>query len=149
MSPLCLGTLQGSEIYYPAYEKEATAIIKGVKKWSYLLSRQTFTPITDQSSVAFMLDGRRRTKIKNDKVQLWRMELAPFSYIIQYRPGQRNVGPDTFTSVNCSSVTMSFSTLQDIHNMLCHPGSTRLLHVVRSKNLPFPTTDVERIYFCL
>ena len=64
-----------------------TAIVETVKKWSHLLARQTFTLITDQRSVAFMLDSRRRKKIKNDKVQLWRKELAPFSYVIHYRPG--------------------------------------------------------------
>lgn len=138
-------TLQGSEIYYPAFEKEATAVIEAVKKWSHLLSRQTFTLITDQRSVAFMLDSRRRTKIKNDKVQLWRMELAPFSYVIQYRPGQRNTAPDSFTRAFCSLTTTTFGTLQNIHDRLCHPGLTRLLHFVRTKNLPFSTTDVKRI----
>ena len=73
------------------------------------------------------------------------MELAPFSYVIQYRPGQTNVGPDTFTRAYCSAVTMTSSTLQDIHDMLCHLGATRLLHFVHRKNLPFSTTDVKRI----
>ena len=41
-------TLQDSEIHYPAYEKEATAIIEAIRKWSHLLSRQTFTLVTDQ-----------------------------------------------------------------------------------------------------
>ena len=90
-------TLQGSERHYPAFEKEATAVIEAVRKWSHLLSRNTFTLVTDQRSVSFMFDSRRRTKIKNDKVQQWRMELASFSYVIQYRPGQQNVGPDTLT----------------------------------------------------
>ena len=118
-------TLQESEIYYPAYEKETAAVIEAMKKWSHLLSHQTFPLVTDQRSVAFMLDSRRRTKIKKDKVHLWQIKLAPFSYIIQYRSGQRNVGPDTFTRAYCSAVTMTSSTLQDMHDMLCHPGATR------------------------
>ena len=138
-------TLQGSEIHYPAYEKEATAIVEAVRKWGHLLTRNTFTLITDQRSVSFMLDSRRRTKIKNDKVQKWRMELAPFSYVIKYRPGQRNVGPDTLTRALCTVTSMTLNTLQDLHNNLCHPGVSRLLHFVRTKNLPFSTTDVKRI----
>ena len=47
-------TLQGSELHYPAVEKEATAIIEAVRKWSDFLARREFTPITDQRSVAFM-----------------------------------------------------------------------------------------------
>ena len=37
------------------------------------------------------------------------------------------------------------TTLSDIHTGLCHPGVTRLLHFVRSKNLPFSTEDVKRV----
>jgi len=52
-----LRILQGSEIHYSAYEKEATAIIEAIRKRSHLLSRQTFTLVTDQRSVAFMFDS--------------------------------------------------------------------------------------------
>ncbi len=44
-------TLQGSELHYPAVEKEATAIIEAVRKWSHFLARRHFTLITDQRSV--------------------------------------------------------------------------------------------------
>ena len=49
-------------MHYPPVEKEATAIIEAVRKWKHLLGH--FTIITDQRSVAFMLDNRNRTKIK-------------------------------------------------------------------------------------
>ena len=80
-------SLQGSELHYSAVEKEATAIIEAVRKWSDYLARREFTLITDQRSVAFMLDKRKRTKIKNNKIQGWRLELAAFIYKIKYRPG--------------------------------------------------------------
>lgn len=137
-------TLQGSEVHHPPVEKEATAIIEAVRKWSHFLARRHFTLITDQRSVAFMLDNRKRTKVKNNKIQEWRMELASFSYTIQYRPGKDNVAPDTLTRAFCCS-TMPSSTLTDIHDGLCHPGVTRLLHFVRSRNLPFSTEDVKRV----
>ena len=120
-------TLQGGELHYPAIEKEASAIIEAVRKSTHLLLRQTFTLVTDQRLVAFMLDSRRRSKIKNNKVQQWRKELSSYSYNIKYRPGKRNVGPDTLSRAVCSSLTES-SSLEDIHNNYCHPGVTRLLH---------------------
>ena len=55
-------TLQGREMHYSPVEKEATAIIEAVRKLEHLLARQHFTIITDQRSVAFMLDIRKRTK---------------------------------------------------------------------------------------
>ena len=74
-------TLQGSEMHYPPVVKEATAIIEAVRKWEHLLARH-FTIISDQRSVAFMLDNHRRTKIKNNKIHRWRLELASFSSTI-------------------------------------------------------------------
>ena len=88
-------TLNGCELHYPAVEKEATAIIEAVRKWTYFLSRQHFTLATDQRSVSFMLDNRKRTKIKNNKIQCWRLELASYSYNILYRPGKENSAADS------------------------------------------------------
>ena len=92
-----------------------------------------------------MLDSRKRTKIKNNKIQGWRLELASFSYTITYRPGKDNVGPDTLTRAFCASATSSPNKLSEIHDQLCHPGVTRLLHFVRTKNLPHSTDDVKRL----
>ena len=106
--------------------------------------------ITDQRSVHGTHVGhRKRTKIKNNKIQGWRLELASFSYTIQYRPGIDNVGPDTFTRAFCASATESNSNLSDIHKQLSHPGVTRMLHFVRSKNLPYSTNEVKKKYVLL
>ena len=35
--------------------------------------------------------------------------------------------------------------LEDIHAQFCHPGVTRLLHFVKTKNLPFSTQDVRNV----
>lgn len=135
-------TLSKSEKWYPAVEKEALAIIEAVRKWNHLLSHQHFTLITDQRSVSYMFDNRRRTKIKNNKIQTWRMELAEFSYTVNYRKGKNNVVADSFTRAHCLAVS---NNLDDIHIQLCHPGVTRLLHFVKAKNLPFSTEDAKRI----
>ena len=136
-------TLHGSEINYPAVEKEATAIIEAVRKWRHLLARGHFDLITDQRSVSFMFDRRRRSKIKNCKIQEWRLELACFSYTIKYRPGKENVPADALT--RAYSCAVNSCALKEIHDGMCHPGVTRLLHFVRSKNLPYSTEDVKAL----
>ena len=88
-----------------------------------------------------MNDNRKRSKIENNKIQSWRLELASFSYTVKYRPGKDNVAPDSFTRAFIAS--MSTSRLSEIHNGLGHPGVTRMLHFARSKNMPF-STDVEK-----
>ena len=82
-------TLSATERRYPAVVKEALAIIEAVRKWNHLLSRQPFILITDKKSFSFMFDSRKRSKIKNSKIPSWRLELAEFSYAIQYREGNR------------------------------------------------------------
>ena len=53
------------------------------------VGKTTFHYYHDQSSVAFMFDSRKRTKVKNNKIQSWRLELAAFLYAIQYSQGRR------------------------------------------------------------
>ena len=45
-------TLHGSELHYPAVEKEATAIFEAVRNRTHFLSQQHFTLVTDQRSVS-------------------------------------------------------------------------------------------------
>ena len=89
-----------------------------------------------------MIDDRKRSKIKNNKMHSWRLELASLSYTVKYRPGKDNVAPDSFTRAGIAS--MSTSSLSEIHNGLGYPGVTRMLHFVRSKNIPFSTENVKK-----
>ena len=77
-------TLQGSKRHYPAFEKEATAIIEVVRKWSHLLSRNTFTLVTDQRSVSFMFDSRGLPKLRTTRFSngVWNWLRFPMSYNI-------------------------------------------------------------------
>ena len=133
--------LHGSEIHYPAVE-EAMAIVETVRKWQHFLVHRHFTFKTDQCSVAFMFDRRKQTKIEN-KIQAWRLELGSFSYDIEYHTGKDNIAPDSFTRAFSASITVN--NLKKIHVGFCHPGVTRMLHSVKSKNLPYSTEQVKKV----
>ena len=135
-------TLSSPERRHSAVEKEACAIVEAVRKWRHYLLNNHFKLITDQRSVAFMYDTNHNGKIKNDKIQRWRVELSPFSYDVVYRPGHLNRVADTLSRNTCGSMQNLIS-LKDLHSSLCHPGVTRFYHFVRSKNLPFSLTDVK------
>ena len=134
-------SLSAPERRHSAIEKEACAIVEAIRKWRHYLLNNHFKLITDQRSVAFMYDTTHHGKIKNDKIQRWRVELSPFSYDVVYRPGCLNRVADTL-SRPCGSIQNNIS-LKDLHSSLCHPGVTRLYHFVRSKNLPFSLADVK------
>ena len=93
-----LRTLSPTEQKYPTVEREATAIIiEAVRKWAHFLHGRTFCLVKDQRSVAFMLDPLKGTKIKNNKILLWRAELGTSSYRVEHTPGVENVVPDTLS----------------------------------------------------
>ena len=76
---------------------------------------------------AFMFDQRKRSKIKNAKIQQWRFKLGTFEYTIHYRPGIKNLAPDALSRI-CGSITStpSSNNLFQVHDTLGHPGITRL-----------------------
>ena len=137
-------TLTNSERRHSAVEKEAYAIVEALRKWQHYLISRPFTLVTDQRSVSFMFDQQNKGKIKNEKIQRWRLELSSFQYDVIYRPGKQNAAADTF-SRNQFASAMTGEDLKLLHNSLCHPGITRLLHFVRTKNLPFSCEEVRKV----
>ena len=135
--------LTKSERLYSAIEKGATAIIEAVRKWGLFLHARAFTLVTDQHSIAFMLDQPKKGKTKNAKIQYWCFELGTFEYTVHHRPGWNNYAADLFSRI-CSSLTSASSNknLYYIYKTLGHPGIKRLWHFIRSKNLPYLLSDI-------
>ena len=136
-------TLSPTERRHPSIEKEACAIVEAVRKWRHYLQGTHFKLITDQKSVAFMYD-QHSSKIKNDKILRWRLELSGFSYDIVYRPGTENTVADAL-SRNCGATVSSMEQLRVLHGNLCHPGVVRMMHFVRSRNLPYSIAEVRTV----
>ena len=140
-------SLNNSERAHSSIEKEARAIVDSLKHWRHFLIGKKFTVITDQKSVSFIFAADNKGKIKNEKLMRWRLELSSFVYDIEYRPGTLNCGADALSRDSNLEVAASVSqfSLKDIHDSLGHPGISRLLHFVRSKNLPFSTSDIKNV----
>lgn len=136
-------TLTKSEQNHSSVEKEAQAIVESLKKWRHFLVGRPFQLITDQKSVAFMFNNRRSGKIKNEKIQRWRLELSCYMFDISYRPGKENGIADTMSRL-CASI-QGKPNLQEIHKKLCHPGVTRFYHWIKTKNLPYSIEEVRSV----
>ena len=90
-----------------------------------------------------MYDNKHKSKIENDKISRWRVELSQYKFDIIYHPGKENAAADALSRI--AAITHSLKELLDIHEKLCHPGVTRLFHSFRSKNLPFSQAQVKQI----
>lgn len=136
-------TLNKSELQHASIEKEAYAIFESLKYWRHYLIGRPFQIITDQRSVSFMFDQKHKSKIKNEKIMRWRLELSCFNFDIVYRPGAENAPADALSRISAS--INSRPDLATLHNNLCHPGITRMTHWVRAKNLPFSVEDIRKV----
>ena len=133
-------TLQGSELKYHIIEKEAMTIMEAVRKWSHYL-----TLITDLRSVVFMFSNEKRNKIKNAKIQEWRLELSVLDYTIKYSPVKENGVLDILShAYTCSLINSS--------TFYCWPSQWAMpprnyvtLTLCYRKNLPFSTEDVKKV----
>lgn len=137
-------SLNRSEINHHIIEKEAYAIIEAIRRWRELLSCRQFTIVTDQRAVSYMLNTKVKGKVKNDKILRWRLELTAYSFDICYRSGKENVSADALSRSHCRFTTAGVDLIK-LHDDLIHPGVQRLLHFVRSKNLPFSVDEVRRV----
>lgn len=136
-------SLNVSERHHSAIEKEASAIVESLRKWRHHLIGKHFILITDQQSVSFMFNQKHTSKIKNEKIERWRLELSCFKYDIIYRPGKQNIVADALSRV-CASADIS-KKLYELHSGLCHPGVSRMAHWIRSKNLPYSITEIREM----
>ena len=68
-------------------EEEAAAIVEALRKCRCYLTGKPFTLITSQHSVAFIFDKRKMSKIKDNKILRWCLEMTGYHYDIMYHPG--------------------------------------------------------------
>ena len=134
--------LNKTEKCYPAIEKEATAVIEAVRKWSHFLLGKHFIFYTDQRSVSFMLAGKSKGKIQNNKILSWKIELNQFSYDIKHKLGKLNVAPYALSRIVSPAIAVSKPIL-DLHNQLGRPGFARFYHFIKSRNLPFTSEETK------
>jgi hypothetical protein len=132
-----------SERNQSVVEREACAIVECCRKWRHLLHMVPhFDVVTDQRAVSFLFNSQGLSKIKNEKIARWRIELSEFRFNISYRPGPLNAAADALS--RCGAVR-DLKNLRVLHSSLCHPGVTRMNHFVKTRNLPYSLDDVQTV----
>ena len=79
-------------------EKEASAIIFGVKKFHQYLFGRRFTLQTDHKPLAFLLGPKRGIPVLAvSRLQRWSIQLAAYQYDIEYRASKNHANADALS----------------------------------------------------
>ena len=136
-------TLNKSEKSQSSIEKEAAAVVECCRRWRHYLYGRKFLLITDQQAVSFIFSKTKsKATAKNEKLMRWRLDLSSFDFDIKYRPGVENASADCLSRAYCAALSQN-DRLHDIHVSLSHPGETRMIHYIRSNNLPYSIAEVK------
>ena len=136
-------TLNPNEIKHHAAEKEAAAIVEALRKCRYILLGRHFRVITDQKSISFIFYNTRKSKIRNDNIYHWFIELSQFKFSIVYHPGTEKTVVNTFSRI--STLTHTLQDLRNVHLQLCHPRVIRLFYITSARNLPFSLDQIRSV----
>ena len=91
-------TLSSSEQSYSMTEKEALAIIFGVKKFHRYLFGRRFTLLTDHKPLTYILGPKRGIPVfAASRLQRWSIQLAAYTYDIEYRASQNHGNADALS----------------------------------------------------
>ena len=88
-------SLNGAERNYSTLEKEALAIIFGVKKFHQFLYGHSFTIKTDHKPLEGLLNEKKGIPaLAAPRIQRWALTLSAYEYKISYKAGQTNGNAD-------------------------------------------------------
>ncbi|KAI5414704.1 hypothetical protein KIW84_040249 [Lathyrus oleraceus] len=82
------------------YDRELLALVHAVSKWHQYLSLNTFTILTDQHSLKYLLEQRLSTPAQ----YRWVTKLMGLSYEILYKKGKDNVAADALSRASHGEV---------------------------------------------
>ena len=89
-------TLKHSEMAYSVVEREAMAILEGFRRFSDLLRTSRVLVRTDKKALSFIF-GPNSSRVKNDKLIRWRLELSENNFEISNQRGCQNVSADALS----------------------------------------------------
>jgi hypothetical protein len=85
-------TLNSAELNYNTHDKELLAIYEAFLTW-YESSAKPISVITDHKNLEYL----STTKLLSRQQAHWLERLAPFNFVIHFRPGKLGAKPDALT----------------------------------------------------
>ena len=88
-------TLNAVERKYSQLDKEAMAIVFGVKRFHQYLYGRQFAIVSDRKPLQYLLSESRGAPVMaSARLQRWALILGAYQYTISYRPGEKMANAD-------------------------------------------------------
>ena len=112
-------TLTDAEKRYSQLDKEALAIIYGVKRFHHYLYGRKFAISSDHKPLQYLLSEARAVPVMaSARLQRWAQLLGAYQYTITYRPGERLANADGLSRLPLPQVPEKTSTPVEIISLL-------------------------------
>ena len=89
-----------AELNYSTIEKEATALVFGIKRLRYYLQNKSFVIISDHRPLQWL----KTFKDETGRLGRWSIMLANTNYTVEYRPGRIHGNADFLSQIPVCSV---------------------------------------------
>ena len=100
-------TLTAAEQAYSQLDKEALAIVYGVKKYHQYLYGRPFELKTDHQPLVHIFSQKKATPtMASSRIQRWALTLGAYSYSITFRKGSENSNADALSRLPIPTVCM-------------------------------------------
>ena len=134
-------TLTQAERNYSHLDKEALAIIFGVKKYHHYLYGRRFVIKTDHKPLTHIFsESRAVPTMASGRIQRWALTLGAYDYTIRYKPGTSNANADALSRLPLQSPDTETPQPAEVVHLIEHLAATPL-----SSTLIKSLTDVDPI----
>jgi hypothetical protein len=133
-------TLSGSQLKWPAYDKEMYAIVEAIRVWRTHLRRQKFDVYTDHQPLRYLRSQSKLPHRHEGYLDL----IADFDFEVHYKPGSRNVVADALSrrkdSPEVDMTAASFELPAELNRRICNgylrdPFFVRILAELREEKV--------------
>ncbi|XP_032078769.1 uncharacterized protein K02A2.6-like [Thamnophis elegans] len=126
-------TLSASERNYAQIDKEALAIVAGVRRFHHYLYGRPFQIVTDHKPLLGLLAGDRPApQVLSPRMTRWSVFLASYDYLLLHRPGKQIAHADA----------LSRCPLPDAPE---DPAAAAPVFLIDDLNLPISAADIARL----
>ena len=127
--PVCFAsrTLTKAEQNYSHLDKEALAIVFGVKKYHQYLYGRPFEIKTDHKPLTYIFhESKGIPSMASGRIQRWALMLAAYDYRIRYRQGKANANADALSRLPLPSPNVQTPQPAELIHLMEHLSATPL-----------------------